>query len=204
MMCTARTHPYSTATSTDAERVFSRGGLTVSRLRHSLSDASVRASALLGSWSTLPDLIPEKETIALLKAHIRKTRVGGGGGGDNDNDNGPPGGLASAVKAEPSRSAPRAFSSHPSTRPSTPSTRPSTPANTSSSQAHASTKAKKTGSVPPGLSRSSSAASLTSDTRSTRALLAASGSKKTKARVPAGSGKARAADPDVVVISDSE
>ncbi|KAI1788246.1 hypothetical protein LXA43DRAFT_894916, partial [Ganoderma leucocontextum] len=42
------------ATSTDAERAFSRGGLTISRLRHSLNDASVRASALLASWSTIP------------------------------------------------------------------------------------------------------------------------------------------------------
>ena len=40
-----------TATSTDAECAFSRGGLTVSRLRHSLGDASIRVSALLGSWA---------------------------------------------------------------------------------------------------------------------------------------------------------
>ena len=194
-MYTAHTHPYSTATSTDVERAFSRGGLTVSRLRHSLSDASVRASALLGSWSTLPDLIPEKETIALLKAHIRKTRVGGDN--DNNDNNTPEGGLAGAMKAGPSRTRP----STPSTRPST---RPSTPSIASGSQAHGSSKAQKTGSIPPGPSCSSSVASLKSDTRSTRALLAASSSKKTKTRVPVGSGKARAADPDVVVISDSE
>ncbi|RPD53478.1 hypothetical protein L226DRAFT_443259, partial [Lentinus tigrinus ALCF2SS1-7] len=55
------------ATSTDVERAFSRGRLTVSRLRHSLGDASVRASTLLGSWSRIPDLVAEREVIAHLR-----------------------------------------------------------------------------------------------------------------------------------------
>jgi hypothetical protein len=46
------------ATSTDVERAFSKGGLTVSRFRHSLSDASTRASTVLGSWAVLDEVIP--------------------------------------------------------------------------------------------------------------------------------------------------
>lgn len=52
-----------TATSCDAERAFSRGRLTVSRLRHSLADESVRANTLLGSWARLDGLVPEKTII---------------------------------------------------------------------------------------------------------------------------------------------
>ena len=81
------------ATSTDAERAFSRGGLTVSRLRHSLKDASVRASALVASWSRIPGLVPEKETVALLKSTIRKSR---GKGANRDDAPGGEGGKPSA------------------------------------------------------------------------------------------------------------
>ncbi|KAI1786258.1 hypothetical protein LXA43DRAFT_871987, partial [Ganoderma leucocontextum] len=55
------------ATSTDAERAFSHGGLTVSRLRHSLGDASIRASALLGSWARVHGLVAEADAVELLK-----------------------------------------------------------------------------------------------------------------------------------------
>ena len=51
------------AASTDAERAFSRGRLTVSRLRHSLNDASVRANTLLGSWSAIPGLVSEPDVL---------------------------------------------------------------------------------------------------------------------------------------------
>ncbi|OJT11245.1 hypothetical protein TRAPUB_12245 [Trametes pubescens] len=61
------------ATSTDAERAFSRGHLTVSRLRHALNDSSVRAGTVLGSWANIPDLVPEAEVVDLLKAHARKS-----------------------------------------------------------------------------------------------------------------------------------
>ncbi|KAI0363102.1 hypothetical protein BV20DRAFT_910630, partial [Pilatotrama ljubarskyi] len=54
-------------TSTDAERAFSSGHLTVSRLRHSLSDESVRTGTVLGSWCEFPELVPEEEVVALLK-----------------------------------------------------------------------------------------------------------------------------------------
>lgn len=38
------------ATVVDGERAFSRGGRVVSKLRHRLSDRSIRASTVLGSW----------------------------------------------------------------------------------------------------------------------------------------------------------
>lgn len=60
------------AASTDAERAFSRGGLTVSKYRHSLTDESVRASTLLGSWANIPELVPEGDAIAKLKSISRK------------------------------------------------------------------------------------------------------------------------------------
>lgn len=66
---------YDVATSTDSERSFSRGRLTVSRLRHSLSDESVRTGTVLGSWSNYPELVPETEIINLL---AEKVRVSGG------------------------------------------------------------------------------------------------------------------------------
>lgn len=51
----------------DAERAFSRGRLTVSRLRHSLSDETVRASTVLSSWARYPDLVPEGDAMDLLR-----------------------------------------------------------------------------------------------------------------------------------------
>ena len=42
-----------TATSTDVERAFSHGGLTVSKMRHSLSDESMQAASVLGAWCDL-------------------------------------------------------------------------------------------------------------------------------------------------------
>ncbi|KAL1947002.1 hypothetical protein VTO73DRAFT_13963 [Trametes versicolor] len=60
------------ATSTDSERSFSRGRLTVSRLRHSLSDESVRTGTVLGSWSNIPELVPEAEVVQLLTDKSRK------------------------------------------------------------------------------------------------------------------------------------
>ncbi|PIL32946.1 hypothetical protein GSI_05064 [Ganoderma sinense ZZ0214-1] len=62
------------ATSMDAERAFSRGRLTVSRLRHSLSDQSVRASTVLGSWARYSDLVPEAEAVELLRSKEKGKR----------------------------------------------------------------------------------------------------------------------------------
>ena len=55
------------ATSTDVERAFSRGGLTVSKMRHSLSDESTRAASVLGSWCDLPGAVPRDEIIAVFR-----------------------------------------------------------------------------------------------------------------------------------------
>jgi hypothetical protein len=55
------------ATSTDVERAFSRGGLTVSKLRHSLSDDSTRASTVLGSWGSLEGEIPQEEIVQVFR-----------------------------------------------------------------------------------------------------------------------------------------
>ncbi|OJT13075.1 Zinc finger BED domain-containing protein 4 [Trametes pubescens] len=60
------------ATSTDAERAFSQGHLTVSRLRHSLGDESVRTGTVLGSWAEHPELVPEDEVVEVVKRHMRQ------------------------------------------------------------------------------------------------------------------------------------
>jgi hypothetical protein len=77
------------ATSTDVEQGFSRGGLTVSKMRHSLSDESTRAATVLGSWvASFPDLIPCDDIITLFKDKSKcmgkgKTREGAVTGDDN-------------------------------------------------------------------------------------------------------------------------
>lgn len=55
------------ATSTDVEHAFSRGGLTVSKMRHSLSDESTCAASVLGAWCDLPDAVPQDEIMAIFK-----------------------------------------------------------------------------------------------------------------------------------------
>ena len=55
------------ATSTDVERAFSRGGLTVSKMQHSLSDESTRAASVLGAWCDLPGAIPRDEIITVFR-----------------------------------------------------------------------------------------------------------------------------------------
>lgn len=60
------------ASSCDVERGFSRGGLTVSKLRHSLSDESTRATTVLHAWSEIPGLIPEAEIIQAFKDKCRR------------------------------------------------------------------------------------------------------------------------------------
>ncbi|KIM35089.1 hypothetical protein M413DRAFT_48960, partial [Hebeloma cylindrosporum] len=55
------------ATSTDVERAFLHGGLTISKIRHSLSDKSARAATVLGSWSSLEGVIPKAHIIQLFK-----------------------------------------------------------------------------------------------------------------------------------------
>jgi len=64
------------ASSCDVERGFSRGGLTVSKLRHGLSDESTRASTVLHAWSKIPGLIPESEIIQVFKDKCRRLKTG--------------------------------------------------------------------------------------------------------------------------------
>jgi hypothetical protein len=49
--------------STDIEHSFSCGGLTVSKMCHSLVDRSVHAATLVGSWVAFPGLIPQEKLI---------------------------------------------------------------------------------------------------------------------------------------------
>jgi hypothetical protein len=64
------------ASSCDVERGFSRGGLTVTKLRHQLSDHSTRAATVVNSWHTFPGLIPEAEIIQTFKDKPRRQRPG--------------------------------------------------------------------------------------------------------------------------------
>ena len=67
----------SLASSCDVERAFSKGGLTISKYRHALTDESAKASVLLDSWSQIPELIPEAEIIKIFKDKFRRdTGVG--------------------------------------------------------------------------------------------------------------------------------
>ncbi|KAJ3558298.1 hypothetical protein NM688_g1007 [Phlebia brevispora] len=51
------------AASVDVERTFSRGGLTISKCHHGLSDESICSATVLGSWSALDGLIPESDLL---------------------------------------------------------------------------------------------------------------------------------------------
>ena len=62
------------ASSCDVERGFSRGGLTVSKLRHTLSDEATRAATVLHSWHEIPGLIPESEIIQIFKDKSRRPK----------------------------------------------------------------------------------------------------------------------------------
>jgi hypothetical protein len=62
------------ATSTDVEHAFSRGGLTVSKMRHSLSDESVSAATVLGSWCQFPGAIPWDEIEAAFRDKSKRPK----------------------------------------------------------------------------------------------------------------------------------
>jgi hypothetical protein len=64
------------ATSTDVEHAFSKGGLTVSKMCHSLSEESTRAASVLGSWCTFPDLIPRNKIVSVFKDKSKCSRKG--------------------------------------------------------------------------------------------------------------------------------
>lgn len=63
-----------TASSTDVERAFSRGGLTVSKMRHSLSEESTRAASVLGSWCALPGAIPREDIMTVFKDKAKRPK----------------------------------------------------------------------------------------------------------------------------------
>ncbi|KAF8581325.1 hypothetical protein K439DRAFT_1299256, partial [Ramaria rubella] len=54
------------ATSTDTEWEFSGGGLTISRMQHSLSDQSTCAASVLASWASVKGMIPQAEIIQMF------------------------------------------------------------------------------------------------------------------------------------------
>lgn len=62
------------AASTDVERAFSRGGLTVSKLRHNLNNDSTKASSILGDWHKVPGLVPVDEILDTLTERRRRTK----------------------------------------------------------------------------------------------------------------------------------
>ncbi|KAF4617981.1 hypothetical protein D9613_012955 [Agrocybe pediades] len=62
------------ASSTDVERSFSRGGLTISKLRHSLTDETARAACVMGSWTTLDGAIPKDRILESFKAKKQRLR----------------------------------------------------------------------------------------------------------------------------------
>ena len=55
------------ATSTDVKCAFSHGGLTVSKMCHSLSDKSTSAASVLGKWCDLPGAVPQDKIMAIFK-----------------------------------------------------------------------------------------------------------------------------------------
>ncbi len=64
------------ASSTDVERAFSRGGLTVSKRRHALSDESTRAATILSSWASMPGLIPEEHILQVFRDKCKRPKKG--------------------------------------------------------------------------------------------------------------------------------
>ncbi len=59
----------------DAERSFSHGGLTVSKLRHNLSDESTRAATVLSAWMKVPNLVPEAKIIQTFADKASRSKV---------------------------------------------------------------------------------------------------------------------------------
>ncbi|TBU22749.1 hypothetical protein BD311DRAFT_675374, partial [Dichomitus squalens] len=62
------------ATSADAERAFSCGRLTVSRLRHSLNDELVHACTVLTSWAKIPGIVPTDCALELFRGRRDKNK----------------------------------------------------------------------------------------------------------------------------------
>jgi hypothetical protein len=54
------------ATFADVKRAFSCGGLTVSKMHHSLSNESMQVASVLGAWCDLPGAVPHDEVMAVF------------------------------------------------------------------------------------------------------------------------------------------
>ncbi|KAF8576303.1 hypothetical protein K439DRAFT_1367632, partial [Ramaria rubella] len=65
------------AMSTDTGHAFSRGGLTISQMCHSLSDQSTQAATVLSSWAAVSGVITEGQIIQRLRRrkHVRKIEI---------------------------------------------------------------------------------------------------------------------------------
>ena len=60
--------------STDAECVFSRGGLTVLKMWHSLLDQSSRVATVLGAWCSLPSAIPQDKIMVVFRVKNKQPK----------------------------------------------------------------------------------------------------------------------------------
>ena len=63
------------ATSTEVELAFSRGGLTVSKHQHNLSDESTHAVTVLGLWANIEGLIPEANIVKMFRDKSKRRDV---------------------------------------------------------------------------------------------------------------------------------
>jgi hypothetical protein len=74
VLCRLRHLQSQLAASTDVERAFSCGGLTVSKMCHSLKDESVRAATLVGSWVSFPGVILHDELVKTLDEKSKRPK----------------------------------------------------------------------------------------------------------------------------------
>ncbi len=74
------------ATSVDVERAFSKGTLTVSKYRHSLSYASTMAAIVLSAWLQVGGIVVEKDVIDVLEEKARRRKVAKEAAGTSQED----------------------------------------------------------------------------------------------------------------------
>ncbi len=74
---------FTLATSVDVERAFSKGSLTVSKHRHSLSDKSTRAAIVLSSWLQVGGIVVDKDIIEVFEEKARRPKGTGASQGDS-------------------------------------------------------------------------------------------------------------------------
>ena len=64
------------ASSTNMGCAFLRGGLTVSKRRHSLNDESTHTAIVLSSWASIPGLVPEEEILDVFCGKSKRSKKG--------------------------------------------------------------------------------------------------------------------------------